>query len=209
MAQKPAIIFRPFLWLEVKQDVDTMYYNATDLVKAYNKNAKVEKRMDEYLSNKTTKKFIKQLEDEENLNTGKSGYSETELAPVKTRRGKFGWTWMHAKLLLDLMMWLSTEFKSKAYDFILEWFTLAGKRNELKEWFKAMGKAISETWNSNYREEATMINVLCTWSCANNQRARLWIDKMKQMDDMQRTNWSLIKAWLSLEQRKDILIKSL
>jgi hypothetical protein len=30
-------------------------------------------------------------------------------------------------------MWLSPEFKSKAYDFIIDGFALAGKRNELKE----------------------------------------------------------------------------
>jgi hypothetical protein len=206
---KTAIIYRPFMWFEVKQDIDTMFYNATEVLKAYNKTNWKSKQIDEYLSNKTTKDFINQLVYEESLNTGKSRELENQYSPINTKRWKFGWTWMHSKLLLDMMMWLSPEFKSKAYDFILEWFQLAWKRNELKEWFKKMTKAISESWSCNYREEATMINVLCTWSCASNQRSRLWIDKMQQMDELQITNASLIKAGLSLEERKNILAKSL
>jgi len=206
MAQKPSLIYRPFLWLEVKQDIDTMFYNANDVLKAYNENSKTNKSIDRYLENKSTKEFMEQLESE-NPNTQNSG--ELKNGVIKTKRWKYWGTWMHAKLLLDFMMRLSPEFKSKAYDFILHWFQLAGKRNELKEWFKKMTKAICESWATNYREEATMINVLCTWSCASNQRARLWIDKMKQMDDMQTTNASLIKAWLPLGERKDILVKSL
>ena len=111
--------------------------------------------------------------------------------------------------MLDFMMWLSPEFKSRAYDFLLEWFELAGKRHELKEWYKKMCKAICEVWNTNYSDEATMINIVCTWSIATNQRARLGVDKMKQMDDMQITNASLIKAWLSFEERMRILSSSI
>jgi len=208
MTIKTAVIYRPFLWLEVRQDIDTMFYNATDIEKAYNKANKKEKRLRDFLSNNSTKDFIEQLK-EENLNSDNPRYLKKVYSPVKTKRWKFWWTRLHSKMLLDFMMWLSPEFKSKAYDFIINWFILAGKRNELKEWYKKMAKAISETWNTNYREEATMINVLCTWSSANNQRARLWIDKMKQMDDMQIVNANLIKANLDIETRKNILAKSL
>jgi hypothetical protein len=38
MAAKTAVIYRPFLDMEVKQNVDTMLYNATDMVIAYEKN---------------------------------------------------------------------------------------------------------------------------------------------------------------------------
>ena len=204
MTAKTAVIYRPFLWLEVKQDIDSMLYNATDVLKAYNNNNNnnyKKKDLDDYLNNKSTKEYIKLL------NTQNSGELKKDI--IKTKRWKYWWTWMHQELIVDFMMWLSVEFKQKAIRFIIEWAELAWKRNEIKEWFKKMTKAISEVWNTNYREEATMINVLCTWSCARNQRARLWVDKMKQMEDLQITNASLIKAWLDIETRKDILIKSL
>jgi hypothetical protein len=38
MPTKTTIIYRPFLNMEVKQDVDTMLYNATDMVIAYERN---------------------------------------------------------------------------------------------------------------------------------------------------------------------------
>jgi len=209
MAQKPAIIYRPFLWFDVKQDIDTMLYNATDILKAYNEKYWVEKRMDVFTNMNDTKEFIKHLEKEWNLKHGEDGIYEKCFTPIKTKKWKFGWTRMHSKLLLDMMMWLSPEFKSKAYDFIIMWYTLAWKRNELKDWYKSMAKAISEVGNTNYSQEATMINVLCTGSPATEQRARLWIDKMKQMDDLQRTNASLIKAWIPFEERREILRKSL
>ena len=198
MAQKPMIIYRDFNWIEIKQDVDTMLYNATDIAKWYLKINGKRKDVWDYLSTQTTKEYIKLLE---NLNTDKIVF--------KSKRGKYGWTWMCEELLVDFMMRVSPEFKKRAIDFIIKWVKLAWKRNELKEWYKKMTKAICEMWNANYREEATMINVLCTGSNANNQRARLKIDKMKQMDDMQITNASLIKAGLTIEQRKDILVKSL
>ena len=209
MTLKTSIIFRPFMWLEVRQNIDTMFYNANDALSAFNKKSDKKKTIDDFLNNKKTKEFINQLTEEQNVNTQENGELECKYSPIITKRGKYWGTWMSSKLLLDFMMWISPEFKSKAYDFILDGFILAGKRNELKDWFKKMTKAISETWNTNYREEATMINVLVTWSCARNQRARLGIDKMKQMDDLQITNANLIKAWLSLEDRKNILIKSL
>ena len=198
MAQKPMIIYRDFVWIEVKQDVDTMLYNATDIAKWYLKSNWKRRDVSDFLSIWVTKDYIKLLK---NLNTDKIVF--------KSKRWKYGWTWMCEELLVDFMMWVSPEFKKRAIEFIINWVKLAWKRWELKEWYKKMWEAIAKSWNANYREEATMINVLCTWSCASNQRERLWIDKMKQMDDMQITNASLIKAWLNLEQRKDILIRSI
>ena len=96
--------------MEVKQDIDTMLYNATDVLKAYNKTNDKQKGLDDYFSNKSTREYI------ELLNTQKSG----ELEIVKTKRGKYGGTRMHQELIVDFMMWLSVEFKQKAIKFILE-----------------------------------------------------------------------------------------
>ena len=199
MTVKTYVIYRPFLLSEVKQDVNTMLYNATDVLKAYNLNNKQQKDLDDYIKLKSTVEYM------ELLNTHKTG----ELEILTTKRGKFWGTWMNEHLLVDFMMWLSTEFKHKAISFILEWAELAGKRHALKDWYKKMAQAIADTEHTNFREEATLINVLCTWSPAANQRARLGIDQMKQMDELQLLNAWLIKWGLSIEERKNILIKSL
>ena len=70
-----------------------------------------------------------------------------------------------------------------------------------------MCKAIAESGDSNYRDEATMLNVRVSGSPSSNQRARYGEDKMELMDDMQKSNATMIRLGLPLEQRKNALIK--
>jgi hypothetical protein len=57
-----------------------------------------------------------------------------------------------------------------------------------------MAQAIAESKNANYREEATLINVLISGSPKRNQRARYDVDKMDIADRLQTMNAGLIKA---------------
>ena len=70
-----------------------------------------------------------------------------------------------------------------------------------------MCKAIAESGDSNYRDVATMLNVLVSGSPSPNQRARYGEDKMELMDDMQKSNATMIRLGMSLEDRKNALIK--
>jgi hypothetical protein len=49
LATKTAVIYIPFLGLEVKQDIDVQLYCANDILEAYNKNNNDSKRLDKYL----------------------------------------------------------------------------------------------------------------------------------------------------------------
>lgn len=204
---KTAVIYRPFLGLEVKQDIDTMLYNANDLLLAYNKAKWEQKRMQDYLDNNSTQEYIEQL-----LLTIWENDNNAKKRVLETKRWKFGWTRMNQYLLVDFMMWLSVEFKQKAIEFIIEWANLAGKRNTIREWYKRMTQAIASLPNTtptDYAAEATMINVLVSGSPASNQRARFTEEEMDMIDKLQTIDAGLIKAWLTRQQRKDILIKSL
>ncbi len=211
MPNKSLVIFRPFEGMEVKQEVDTLLYNATDMLKAYNESSGEDKRMENYLRTQSTKDYIELLY-LENHNAWKSVLTISEEKPkvewvISVKKGKFGGTWMNQHLLVDFMMWLSTEFKHKAITFILEGASLAIGRNKIKEWYKRMCKAIAESGDSNYRDEATMLNVLVSGSPSSNQRARYGEDKMELMDDMQKSNATMIRLWMPLEDRKNALIK--
>lgn len=199
MTVKTSVIYRPFLWLEVKQDIDTMLYNANDMLSAYNKKNNTQKEIKEYFKLKSTEDYIEVLNREKN----------TQLELYLSKRGKYWWTRMCDKLLIDFMMRLSPEFKSKAIDFILEWFSLAGKRTAIKEWYKRLTSSIAEMDLSNFRERITMINVLVTGSPASGQRSRLEEAQMQKMDDLQTIAWWLIRAGMSMEEVKNVLIKSL
>lgn len=61
----------------VEQRTKDTYFNATDLLKAWNENTGSRKEVKDYLSNQSTKEFIKALVEEENLNGDKSPYLAT------------------------------------------------------------------------------------------------------------------------------------
>lgn len=61
------IVYRPFMDLEVKQDVKTMLYNANDILTAWQKKTGKRKDISDYASNSSTKEYVESLE---NLNTG-------------------------------------------------------------------------------------------------------------------------------------------
>lgn len=222
-ATKTAVIYRPFLWLEVKQDIDTMLYNANDMLEAYNKQAKTgeKKEIYNYIKSVPTKEYVaelKRLHESEQLQSLEfnspdlreleyNGEKPKVMWVIETKKGKFGGTRMNSHLLIDFMMRLSPQFKHQAIDFILNGNALALWRNKIKEWYKQMCKAIQNSWSANYREEATLLNVLCTGSMSSNQRARYWEDKQQLMDDMQKANATLINAWLDINTRKTLLIK--
>lgn len=154
--------------------------------------------MENYLRTQSTKEYIDLLYQKENLNTPKSVLTISDEKPkvdgvILVKKGKFGGTWMNQHLLVDFMMWLSPEFKHAAIDFILHGQELAIGRNKIKEGYKRMCKAIAESGSSNYRDEATMLNVLVSGSPSPNQRARYGEDKMELMDDMQKSNATMIR----------------
>jgi hypothetical protein len=94
---------------------------------------------------------------------------------------------------MDFAMWLCPEFKHKIIKFVLDGEGLAIGRNKIKEGYKRMCLAIAESGASNYRDEATMLNVLVSGSPSPNQRARYGEDKIELMDDMQKSNATMIR----------------
>ena len=100
---------------EVFQRTSDGFFNATALLKQWNKDGK-RKDIDDFLGNKMTKEYITVIESKENLNTQKSG----DLKVVKSARGKNGGTWMHPFLFIDFAMWLNVEFKYDVIKFVYD-----------------------------------------------------------------------------------------
>jgi len=181
------------------------------MLKAYNASKGDNKEMGSYLRNQSTKEYIEILY-RENSKDANSHVMISEDKPkvdgvISVKKWKFWGTWMSQYLLMDFAMWLSPEFKHKIIKFVLDGEWLAIGRNKIKEGYKRMCNAIAESGNSNYRDEATMLNVLVSGSPSPNQRARYWEDKMELMDDMQKSNATMIRLWMSLEDRKNALVK--
>lgn len=125
---------------------DTMF-NATLLLKQWNDavekgivdnvdNPK-KKDMKEYLSNKSTKEFLKALSKEESLHGDNSPYVVS-----KARSDRGGGTWMHPLMFIDFAMWLNPSFKVKVLKFVSD--QMLYYRNEAGDAYKALSSAVAK-----------------------------------------------------------------
>lgn len=101
------IVERNFRGNIIRQNHKTAWFNATDLNKIGNEYRKQiglgNKLIADYLRNDTTKEFIKEILDKEDISK-----------VYESKKGKNGGTWVHPLILIDFAMWLSPEFKYEA-----------------------------------------------------------------------------------------------
>lgn len=98
---------RPFKDGTIRQNHKTTWFNATDLLKVGNQYRTQiglnKKAIADYLKTESTKEFIKEILDREDLSKA-----------YETKKGNNGGTWVHPLILIDIAMWLSPEFKYEA-----------------------------------------------------------------------------------------------
>lgn len=98
---------RPFKDGSIRQNHKTGWFNATDLLKVGNQYREQiglnKKAIADYLKTDSTKEFIKEILDREDLSKA-----------YETKKGNNGGTWVHPLVLIDIAMWLSPQFKYEA-----------------------------------------------------------------------------------------------
>ena len=141
------IMKRPMGEFVVEQRTKDTFFNATELLKAWNdavekgiieeaENPK-KKDMKEYLSNKSTKEFLKALSKEENLH---GDNSQDVVSKARSDRG--GGTWMHPHMFIDFAMWLNPAFKVKVLKFVSD--QMLYYRNEAGDAYKVLSSAVAK-----------------------------------------------------------------
>lgn len=120
---------RDLFGLKISQHSKTEMLSATDLVKAGNKwraiNEKEQFTMKSWLSNKSTKEFIAELEDK---------YGKENVK--KSARGKGTHTWFHPLLFIDMALAISPKLKIETYEWLFD--NLIKHRNESGDSYKVM-----------------------------------------------------------------------
>ena len=101
------IMERQFKGGVIRQNHKNGWFNATDLIQVanrYRQQIGLDKKMiADYLKTNSTKEFIKEILDRENISLA-----------FESKKGKGGGTWVHPLILIDIAMWLSPEFKYDA-----------------------------------------------------------------------------------------------
>lgn len=170
------------------------YFNATELIKAWNDSSKSEKQLPNFMKNNSTIEFIEQLK--------KEGIEK----PIITTRGRSGnaGTWVHPKVFIDLAMWVSVEFKSKVIDYVLD--GLIKSRNDAGDYYNEMTSVILDTYVDVYGckpspmvyiKEANLVKSLV--KCKD--RNEMSEPELKQLTYLQKANAMLIKKKIGKEAR--------
>ena len=171
------------------------YFKANELLDLWNCNDKKKKVLGNYNSIQSTKEFIEQLQ--------KEGIEK----PLITGRGSGdnAGTWMHPKLFIDFAMWISTEFKSKVIDMVLDGLILS--RTEAGDYYNEMCAQILDTYISIYDRkppayiyinEAKLVRSLVTNKTDRNEMTE---QELKQITYLQKVNANLISKNIGKDAR--------
>lgn len=132
------IMSRKFLDGQITQNHKTGWFNATELFSIANKyretQGELPKRVNDYLKKQETKEFITTIAKKEEI-------SEV----VKVAKGRYGGTWVHPLILIDIAMWLSMDFKYQAMQWLQD--NLLKYRDISGDDYKKLSSAICQKIN--------------------------------------------------------------
>lgn len=98
----------------IQRTKDSMF-NATQLLKQWNKYSGQKKMISHFLENISTKEFIKVLE-----NDNDTSYRNSVIMKSRANKGINAGTWMHPYLFIDFAMWLNPKFKLEVIKFVYD-----------------------------------------------------------------------------------------
>lgn len=168
--------------LRVIQRTMDGYFNATELVKQWNEINSSNKELKKYFDNQSTKELIYTIVEKENLNG--------QISPYLKSRGKYGCTWVHPVLFVDLAMWLNASFKYDVIKFVYD--EMIRYRNEAGDAYRELGSAIQKIVPKDFMPKAMQkIGEALNWVVFNQHEKMM---RNKHGDEAkQRELWQLEK----------------
>lgn len=127
----------------VKQRTKDGFFNATELLKQWNRVSGMKKEVTKFLDLGSTSELVKIIMEREDLHTQDSTYVKSRAS-----RGDNAGTWMHPVLFIDFAMWINPSFKYDVikfvYDDMIRYRNLAG--DSYKELASAISKIVPKTF---------------------------------------------------------------
>lgn len=137
------IMIRQMGEFSVKQRTKDGFFNATELLKQWNRVSGMKKEVTKFLDLGSTSELVKIIMEREDLHTQDSTYVKSRAS-----RGDNAGTWMHPVLFIDFAMWINPSFKYDVikfvYDDMIRYRNLAG--DSYKELASAISKIVPKTF---------------------------------------------------------------
>lgn len=194
------ILQRKFLDGVITQNHKTSWFNATNLIALANKYRETQgllsKNIADYLKKKETKEFVATIARREELS-----------AVFSVKKGKNGGTWVHPLLLIDIMMWLSPDFKYQAMQWLHD--NLIQFRDTSGDEYKKLTNIVCQKIPIGKAgiiipEIARKIKNICQvedWNCATESQ-------LKMRTQIQKDFILLCQASIGIQEALDIAIKN-
>ena len=188
------IMARPLMDGTIRQNHKTGWFNATDLLKLANRKrtqlGKSEKKIAHYLENDSTKEFIEEIMDRENV-----------TIVYDSKKGKNGGTWVHPLLLIDIAMWTDQSLKYDAMKWLED--ELIKNRDESGESYKKMTSCVFQYMGDDIARAGTAIPKIAR-AIKQNLQVKDWNIatevQLKKRDEIQKNISVLIKAGVEINK---------
>lgn len=136
---------------DVTQRTKDSFFNATELLKQWNKYSGQKKEISKFFELENTKEFIKALIKEDNLHTQDSAYLKSRAS-----RGVNSGTWMTPILFIKFAMWINPEFEVKVIKFVYD--NLIAFRENAGDNYVGLTNAVTRFENVDYSQLAKGLN---------------------------------------------------
>ncbi len=141
------IMVRPMGDFEVTQRTKDGFFNATELLKQWNKKSGMKKEVTKFLDLDSTSELIRVIMERENLHTQDSAYVKSRAS-----RGDNAGTWMHPILFIDFAMWINPSFKYDVIKFVYD--EMIRYRNEAGDAYRELSSAIMKIVPKDFMPKA-------------------------------------------------------
>jgi hypothetical protein len=193
----------------ISQRTSDSYFNASELIKKINEVKNTDKRIREFMDNKSVKEYMQALVNELNLSSDKGSYLVNDLCIINMGRNSN--TWMHPYLFIKFAMWLSPEFEVKIIRFVYD--NLVAFRNQAGDYYKEMCEVMNNKYLEYYEKkpdpllfikEANYLNQL-VFGIGAGQRNEASEQQLDLMNRLQKANIKMIHEGKSKQERYKVL----
>jgi len=169
------VMIRKMGTFEVRQRTMDGMFNATDLLKQWNKSVGVKKEIKYFLRLEQTAAFLEVMENEENLNRDNPPYLAT--------RGKQGGTWMHPILFTKFAMWINPRFEYFVIKFVYD--ELIKYRHSAGDQYRSLTRELAAFVNVDYARVAKCLNYIVFGLHAPQLRQNATQEQLKELANLQ------------------------
>lgn len=163
----------------VTQRTKDSFFNATELLKQWNKHSGQKKVIAHFFENANTSKFIEALK----IDIGIPMSDDNQIF-IKARGGKNQGTWMTPILFIKFAMWLNPHFEVKVIKFVYD--NLIAFRNNAGDNYIELSNSVQRLNNCDFRQMAKGLNWIVFNRHKRDIRQEATQDQLMELNDIQK-----------------------